>query len=102
MTTIFDTALRDMFNDVNMAVDALFSRDGGAGINCRVILERDILLQPNAMNSQVYERGTTIEAILSDVGNVPERGDTFTIGAETFTVQAIDRNDGYTVRMIVI
>lgn len=101
MTTIFDTALRDIFDDPNMAVDALFTRDGGAGVNCRVILDRDILLQPNAMSAQVCERGTAIEAILSDVGAVPERGDMFIIGAETFTVQAIDKNDGYTVRMIV-
>ena len=101
MTSIFETALRDIFNDPEMAVDAVFTHSGGSGIECRVILERDVLLQPNAMYAQAYELGNTIEAMSSDLGVVPNRGDTFTIGTETFTVQAIDRNEGYTVRMIV-
>jgi hypothetical protein len=101
MTSIFETALRDIFNDPEMAVDAVFTHSGGAGIQCRVILERDILLQPNSMTAQVYERGNTIEAMLSDLGAVPNRGDTFMIGTEIFTVQAIDRNEGYTVKVIV-
>lgn len=101
MTTaaIIAQALTDVFDIVG--VDATYNPAGGAPIACKVLLERDILLQPASMTAQVYERGTILEAILADIVTEPNRNDTFTVGLETFTVQAIDKNDGYTVRMIV-
>jgi hypothetical protein len=53
------------------------------------------------MDTQVYERGTTIEVQLSEIGAEPNRGDVFVVGTETFTVQSIDSNDGDTVVAIV-
>lgn len=97
--TIIATALTDAFNI--MGVEAIYNPAGGAPVACKVLLERDVLLQPTSMTAQVYDRGTILEVILADVGEEPDRSDTFTVGAETFTVQAIDKNDGYTVRIIV-
>ena len=90
-----------MFADENIAVDAVFNPAVGPAVPCRVVLEKDVLLQPGAMTAQAYERATTIEAILADLGKEPARGETFDIGAESFTVQYIDENDGLSVRMIV-
>jgi hypothetical protein len=98
--TIFSTALQDMFNSA-IGEDATYNPAGGAAISLRVIVNRSILLQPGGLESQVYERGTTIEAQLADVGSEPNRGDTFTVGAETFTVKSIESNDNYTVVMVV-
>lgn len=99
--TAFDTAIKDIFDDENIGSDAVYTPSGGSAISCRVIIERNVLLQPDSMTTQVYEHGTTIEAILDDMGAEPNRGDTFVIGTETFTVQSIDSNDGMTVVCIV-
>lgn len=98
--SIFTQAAADMFNSP-IGEDATFTPAGGAAVPCRVFVNRDVLLQPDGMNAQVVGRGTTIEAILSVIGGEPNRGDVFTVGAETFTVQSIERNDGIIVEMIV-
>jgi hypothetical protein len=45
--------------------------------------------------------GISIEALLSEIGQEPNRNDIFTVGAETFTVSSIIRNDGLTVEAVV-
>lgn len=100
MTDPFAKAVADIFNSV-IGVDATFTLAGSTAIPCRVILERSVLMQPTSMDAQVYERGTTIEAQLAEITNEPNRGDTFTVGTETFTVQSIEENDGITVKVIV-
>ncbi len=97
---IIGRALRDIF-DSPLGDDAVFTPSGGTAIECRVIIERSVMMQPAGMETQVFERGTTIEVILADIGVEPNRGDTFVIGTETFTVQTIDSNDGMTVVTIV-
>jgi hypothetical protein len=99
-SAIFAAALQDIFNSP-MGDDATFTPAGGVAIPCRVIVNRAVLLQPVGMDAQVYERGTTIEAILADIGAEPSRGDVFVVGSETFTVQSIDSNDGDTVVAVV-
>ncbi len=94
--------LRDIFASP-LGVDAIYTPFGGVPLAdpIRVILERSVLLQPSDMNAQVPDRADTIEAMLEDVSEEPNRGATFAIGTETFTVQAIDKNDGDTVLMVV-
>jgi len=102
MTTAFDTAIRDIFNDESCGVDAVYTPvDGVALPAIRVLIDRNVLLQPSGMDAQVVEVGTTIEAILEDLPAEPNRGDKFGIGTETFTVQSIAENDGMTVKAIV-
>jgi hypothetical protein len=100
MTDPFAQAVADIFNSA-VGEDATFTPAGGAAIPCRVILERNVLMQPTSLQAQVWERGTTIEAQLAEIINEPDRGDTFTVGTETFTVQSIEENDGLTVKVIV-
>lgn len=101
----FAKAMQDIFNTV-VGTDALYITAGGAAIPCRVIVERNVLLQPNSLNAQVYERGITIEAQLLEILAEPKNGDTFLINpdddtAESFTVESIDENDGITIKAIV-
>jgi hypothetical protein len=97
---IIAAALQDIFNSL-VGDDATFTPAGGVAIPCRVIVNRSVLLQPAGMDAQVYERGTTIEVVLADIGAEPIRGDVFIVGTETFTVQAIESNDGDTVVVVV-
>lgn len=105
MTDPFVEAMTDLFNS-DQGKDALYAPSGGTPLPCRVLLERDVLMQPASLTAQVYDRGTTIEAQLVEILTEPKRGDTFivnpgTAGEETFTVQSIDQNDGITVKAIV-
>ena len=97
---IFTQAVADIL-DAPVGDDATYNPAGGAPVACRVIVNRDIMLQPDGITAQAAAIGTSIEADLSVIGAEPNRGDTFTVGAETFTVQAISRNDGIIVEAIV-
>jgi len=97
---IFLSALRDIYNSA-VGADAVYAPLSGSSVSCRVILNRSVVLQPVSMETQVVEYGMTIEAILADLGRIPARGETFTIGAEIFTVQSISRNDGDEIELIV-
>lgn len=97
---IFGRAMRDIFTS-QIGVDATFHSAAGSVIPCRVIINRSVIMQPQGMEAQVYERGITIEVIVADVGAVPRRGEQFIVGAETFTVQALDSNDGIVATMVV-
>lgn len=103
MTTgaeIFGAALTDIFNSP-IGDDATYTPYGGAAVSLRVIIDKSVLLQP-AGDAQVYERGVTIEVILDDISNAePNRGSTFVVGSETFTVQSILENDGLTAVCVV-
>jgi hypothetical protein len=87
---------------------AVFTPAGGDPVNCKVFINFNVLLQPAGMESQTWQRVTMIEALLSDdagigIGTVaPNRLDTFVVGGVTYTVDSIDENDGYTVKVVVI
>lgn len=97
---VLNNALTDIFGSV-LGEAATFTPSGGVAVSCRVLVNRNVLLQPDGMTVQVYEKGTTIEAMLSEILEEPNRGDVFTVGTETFTVQSIEQNDGYTVTAVV-
>jgi hypothetical protein len=106
MTDPFAKAMKDLFN-TSVGADALYTPVTGAAIPCRVILERNVEIQPSSsITAPVLERGTTIETLLADVVTEPGQGSTFivnpeTADEETFTVQSITENDGLSVKMIV-
>jgi hypothetical protein len=97
---IFVNAVSDIFNSP-IGEDAVYTPAGGAAVTCRVIINRDILLQPDGLTAQAAVAGISIEALLSEIGQEPNRNDVFTVGAEIFTVSSIIRNDGLTVEAVV-
>lgn len=99
--TVFGNALSDIFNSV-LAVDAVYTPVTGAAVSCRIIINKNTLLQPTSMEAQVWDQGTTIEVILADIGNVePNRGSTFVADGTTYTVQSVKENDGEVVEVVV-
>lgn len=98
---VLNNALTDIFGSA-LGEDATYTPLVGTAKACRVIVNRNVLMQPDGMTAMVYEKGTTVEAMLSVIGGEPNRGDTFTVGTDTWTVQSIEQNDGYTVTAVVI
>jgi hypothetical protein len=108
LRAVFAAALPDIFDAAGE--DAVFTPAEGASIPCKVFIEFNVMLQPAGVDVQVWQRGTTIEALLSEtpnlgIGREPNRGETFTLDIPSndtvYTVQAILENDGLTVKAVV-
>ncbi len=96
--------LRDLFAQGKSAV---YSPLAGNPVNCKVLVNRNVLLQPAGMEAQAWQRGTTIEALLSDDEEIgigmaePSRDDAFVVDGETFSVRVVQENNGYFVTLVV-
>lgn len=98
--TIIGAGLRDIYNS-QLGMDAVYTPLTGDPVSLRIMLNKDIVLQPSSMDTQVVEVGTTIEAILADLGKLPVRSETFVAESTVYTVQSISRNDGMEVEIVV-
>lgn len=78
-----------------------FTPSGGAAKTCSVVITFNVMLQPTGVESQVWQGGTTIEALLSEIVNEPNRGDVFVVDGVSYTVQAVLENDGVSVKVVV-
>ena len=103
LRAVFADALPGIFSAAGE--DAIFTPAAGDAVSCMVFIDFNVMLQPGGGEAQVWQQGTTIEALLSEIGRAPNRGEKFTLdipedGTE-YTVQAILENDGLTVKMAV-
>ncbi len=91
----FNQAAQDIVDAQGQS--ATFTPLVGDPVSCTVNPEIEVEFQP-AGESQVWEPGTTIEYLLSEVGKEADPGDTFLIAAGiyagTYTVKAVLENDG--------
>mgnify|MGYP001320334884 CR=1 FL=1 len=97
---VFAAALPEMIEAMGEA--ATYYPASLPAVPCHVFIEFDVLLQPAGLDSQVWEKGTTIEAALSVLGKVPERGETFVYGGSTYRVTGITKNDGLSAMAAVV
>jgi hypothetical protein len=82
--------------------EAVYTPAGGAPIDpCHIFIDFNVQLQPDGMSAQAWQQGTVIEALLSEVGSEPNRGDVFTYDGTDYTVAKVIENDGFTVKMAV-
>lgn len=82
--------------------EAVFTPAAGDPVDCHVFIDFNVMLQPAGVEVQVWQQGTTIETVFSEIGREPNRGETFTLaGGIVYTVQAILENDGLTVKAVV-
>ena len=112
MTTFKTQMTTDMavfFNSVEFADAAVFvpsnwEPGNPETVDCNVIIDKDVLIQADGYDVSVATLGTTVSALVADVGTV-NKGDTFTINdsGTVYTVQRIDRysDDGLEVTMVV-
>jgi len=96
---IFAKAAVDIFTKFG---EATFTPSGGVAVSCHVDIVRDVELQPGGFETEVYAHGITIETLISEITNEPNRGDVFTVGDDTYTVQTPLGNDGRFVKVQVI
>jgi hypothetical protein len=90
------------YNSDEFADTAVYSPVTGADVTTEVIVDHDVLIQADGYDASVATLGTTVTAMVADVGTVV-RGDTFAVGSTTYTVQRIERysDDGREVTVVV-
>jgi len=79
---------------------ATYTPASGDPVTCNVILAHDALIQADGYDISTATLGTTIQAMVSDVGTV-NRGDTFSVESVTYTVVRQSENDGVMVVAVV-
>jgi hypothetical protein len=106
LRAVFAAAVPNIF--IAAGEDAVFTPATGDPIPCKVFIDFNVMLQPSGVEVQVWQQGTTIEALLSVLGREPNRGETFTMEdwdfpwlQKIYTVQAILEDDGLTVKAVV-
>lgn len=90
--TAFSAAINRIFNDPNMAADAVWLAGGsGPSVAVRVIRKMPDEVQDYGM-SKVVSDSMMIDVRVSDV-STPQAGDIFNIGDQNYRVQSEPRRD---------
>jgi len=97
--SVFTDALQNMFEAAGE--DAVFAPATGDPVPCKVFIDFDQVMEPDGLEGMSMQRGTVIEALLSDIGREPNRDETFTVAGVTYRVARITANDSFTVKMAV-
>ncbi len=95
---MFDDLVRGMDAQLIsvMGVDAVWSRSGSMTVKC--ILDRDVV---RANDYGEITRNSFEISILRPSGTQPAIDDTFTIAGNVYTVERIESDDGFIVKMAV-
>ena len=94
-----DARLAVGFKATGWADGAVFKSMGVAVPSCTVYVDRGVQLIGD--QSQVIDDQITITGFLAQIGKVPARGDTWTIGSEQFVVDSISSKDESEVICVV-
>lgn len=102
MTTIDDVfeGMGESLVDT-MGVSATYTPSVGDAVTLNVLLDKGVQMQPGPYEAQAHAQGVTISALLSELGKEPDRDETFTIGATTYTILTVLENDNLFVRCSV-
>jgi len=87
--SVFTDAIDDLFADPNLAVDAVYTPPGGAGVVCRIMLRRPDQTVDFG-GSKLVVGSVLIEVRASEVSG-PVRGGTFNVGDTVFAIGAVPR-----------
>lgn len=96
----FDAIFAPAAKAARLGDTATFTQAGGSPVACTVLVDRGLTVQ-NAETGGITNDQTTITAYLADIGDRPERGARFVIGAETFVVDSVQSADESRVVCIV-
>jgi hypothetical protein len=90
------------FNTDDFADAATYTPVSGDAVSCSVFVDHDVLIQADGYDATYATLGTTITALVADVGTV-NRLDTFLVDGTTYTVQRVDQfsDDGLEVTAVV-
>jgi len=83
---VYDHAIADVFDTFGVA--ATFTPQVGDPVSCTVIVRSDAEIQASEYGSELHAKAFRVRYNLADTGQIAVRGDLFTVGDETYKVQA--------------
>ncbi len=89
--TLLDAAGLDVFDIMGQA--AIFTPATGSTVSCQVVIDSAVKMQTEGQETQAWAGRFTIEGLISVLGREPNRDETFTVGATTYTVQTLLENN---------
>lgn len=95
-TTILQAAMLDLFADAGAS--ATFTPAAGDTVDCTVLVDRAVQMQPAGYEARTWETGTVLQYLYAVVGSEANRGETFTVDGTVYTVAGILENDGIVVK----
>lgn len=88
-----DDAIHAAFAAVGMADSAVLRRrTGGADVPCRIFVDREPSLGEMG-GVDLIANMTRVRMLRAEVGQAPRKGDVVVAGAESFTVDRVERTD---------
>ena len=100
MTDVFEEAGEDIMAEMRDAVGT-YTPPGGASVPCSLIIERGVDVGPVSIEAQTWEGVTTIEVLLSELGQEPAKGGVFFDGETSYSVVKVISNDGQFATSVV-
>ena len=101
--TVFQLAAVDIFDQ--MGETAIYKPLSGPQVPaCKVLITKEIDLQPVGMESSTWQRTVMLECLSAEVGREPDRGDRFEVGDDVYKVEKVlEQSDdlGIIISMIV-
>jgi hypothetical protein len=88
----FDAAINTLFNDRNLAADAVYTPTIGASFPVRAVVRQPDAMSRLAEGLDVVSRGTHIGVRVSEVAN-PVAGDVVIVGGVSYTVQGVPKHE---------
>lgn len=99
---IKDQAAVDIFMSIADPGPVTFNPATGDPVpNCYVDIRKDIQFSTDGMDSQFVQVGTTLEYLLAETGQIAKIGESFLVGATTWTIKHILENDGRFAKVVV-
>lgn len=106
MTDVFKSAFRTILSALDGIDDdivaAVFTPMSGDPVELtRVNFRRESFESPDTFNFKAVQTEKTVEALLEDLGTMPDIGDKITIAAIEYDIEQSFLTDGRTVKMVI-
>jgi len=90
----FDELMLDLNEQIpdNLGTEATFTPLSGSPVTLNVVFDREVEYMPNDFSGQVAAYAYFISVSLTALGQVPVRGDAFTVYGTNYTVMELDRD----------
>lgn len=98
MTSAYQSAAEVIFDKLGTA--ATYTPSAGDAVSCTVVVQQGTGLMPMDTQAQFWGDETHLFCLVDECGE-PDRGETFTVGATTYTVDEVLDNNSYVVEMRV-
>ena len=98
MTSVFQSAADAIF--AKLGTSATYTPSAGDAVSCSVVVQSGTGLMPMDTQAQFFGAETHLFCLVDECGE-PDRGETFTVGGTTYTVDEVLDNNSYVVEMRV-